>query len=270
VSKQNRLLDRHRALHGSYWKSYDFAKGDGKAALVRHPLGPVFKDHPFPGEAFEHDGGEIIFHLPNGLQGYLLVDKAGKRIDDGPLEIVHDKNEWADSPLITNGLSCMGCHKDGMKRFEDKVRAQLTINGAAREKADELFADSRQMKAALDADEERFLTAALRAMGPFLEIGSTSELRAMEWEPIGTLARFYQADLGLATVIAELEAPNPDDLKAAIRLNAQVRQILGPLLDGLSIKRAVWEAVAPGIRQSPMQQVARELNDHVLPADFGS
>ena len=40
VSSQNRLVERHPALYGAYWKSYDFSKNDGTANLFRYPLGP--------------------------------------------------------------------------------------------------------------------------------------------------------------------------------------------------------------------------------------
>jgi serine/threonine-protein kinase len=275
VSEQNRLLDRHRALHGSYWKSYDFAKGDGKAALAAHPLGPVFKDHPFPGEAFEHDGGEIIFHLPNKLQGYMLVDKQGKRIDKGPLSIVKDNNQWSGSPEIVNGLSCMGCHKNGMKRFEDKVRADVVLNprGEDREKALELFADAKQLEEAFDADEELFLAAALRAIGPFLHVDTAEELRALEREPIGTLARRYRAELTLPAVVAELgldlagavgEQPALEELRVALRNSPALR----PLLNGDRIKREIWGTVDPQLGgKSAMQDLARKLRE-VLPFDF--
>src|SRR5262249_44240885 len=66
VSKQNRLVDRHEAIHGAYWKSYDFKTNEGSGNLLKHPLGPVFADNPFPRQAFEHAGGELIFNLPNG------------------------------------------------------------------------------------------------------------------------------------------------------------------------------------------------------------
>src|SRR5206468_705155 len=82
VSGQNRMVERHDA-HGTsgsayYWKSYDFKPANGRGKLTRFPLGPLdlFEKgrHPYANQAFAHDGGEIIFGLPNGLQAYLLVD----------------------------------------------------------------------------------------------------------------------------------------------------------------------------------------------------
>src|SRR5262249_1189689 len=85
VSNNNRLIERHRSGFGGYWRSYDFSDNAGRQNLFDHPLGPA------PGQnSFEHSGGEILFNLPNGLQGYMLVDKSGRRVDRAPLEIVSD------------------------------------------------------------------------------------------------------------------------------------------------------------------------------------
>ena len=69
VSKNNRVVERHTSRYGAYWKSYDFAGNVGAQNISTHPL------------SFTHDGGEIIFNLPNGLQAYLIVAKTGARID---------------------------------------------------------------------------------------------------------------------------------------------------------------------------------------------
>ncbi len=65
VSNHNRVVERHTSRYGAYWKSYDFAGSVGTQNIFTHPL------------SFTHDGGEIIFNLPNGLQAYLLVDAGG-------------------------------------------------------------------------------------------------------------------------------------------------------------------------------------------------
>ena len=79
VSRNNRLIERHDASYGAYWRSYDFADNTGRRNLFDHPLGPAAG-----GGSFAPDGGEIIFNLPNGLQGYMLVDGSGRRIDRAP------------------------------------------------------------------------------------------------------------------------------------------------------------------------------------------
>src|SRR5205085_12200505 len=72
VSRNNRLIERHESGGVVYWRSYDFGRNTGKQNLFAHPLaGGEGTD------GFQHDGGEIIFSLPNGLQGYMLVDGNG-------------------------------------------------------------------------------------------------------------------------------------------------------------------------------------------------
>src|SRR5581483_4447559 len=114
VSEQNRLIERHDAVHGGYWKSYDFRKDGSRGNLLRYPLGPIGLGSLHPEACFRHDGGEVLFHLPNGLQGYLLVDDRDNRIDAGPQDIVGDVHKTAGSSQIVAGLSCMACHTRGL------------------------------------------------------------------------------------------------------------------------------------------------------------
>ena len=72
VSTNNRVVERHTSRYGAYWKSYDFAGSVGAQNILTHPLN------------FTHDGGEVIFNLPNGLQGYYLANASGFRLDDAP------------------------------------------------------------------------------------------------------------------------------------------------------------------------------------------
>ena len=115
----NRLLERHEAAYGAYWKSYDFRSGAGRGNLVRFPLGPanLFQRHPFAEQAFVQDGGEIIFHLPNGLQGYMLVNGKEERINEGPADVVRDRGSLALSWV----------------RFSDYTANRAELEAAARE-----------------------------------------------------------------------------------------------------------------------------------------
>ena len=76
VSTNNRVVERHISRYGAYWKSYDFAGSVGTQNIFTHPL------------SFTHDGGEIVFNLPNGLQAYYLADAGGRRLDAAPIDIV--------------------------------------------------------------------------------------------------------------------------------------------------------------------------------------
>ena len=108
VSRNNRALERHRARYGAYWKSFDFRSSADSENLFRDPL------------QLNPAGGEVIFTLPNGLQGYFLCDAKGNRLESAPTEIVTDK--FAADQVVRNGLSCIRCHDTGMKGFTDAVR----------------------------------------------------------------------------------------------------------------------------------------------------
>lgn len=116
VSDHNRLIERHESDYGSYWVSYDFQRTGGgtQQDLRKAPMGPPEAHIAISGEhVFDHDGGEMIYTLPNGLQGYLLANAQGTRLDRAPVNIVRDKNR--PDGVIINGISCIKCHDRGMK-----------------------------------------------------------------------------------------------------------------------------------------------------------
>jgi serine/threonine-protein kinase len=260
VSSQNRLVDRHPALYGAYWKSYDFKQNEGPGNLFRFPLGPVFADNPYPRQAFEHAGGELIFNLPNGLQGYLLVDARGQRIEAGPIEVVSDALRTSGTAAIVAGLSCMACHQHGTILFKDTVRAGLAVEGNARAKADQLFLTKEAMDRLLKRDEARFLKALDEATGGFLKVGEDQSKAIRDFpEPIGAVARAYLKDLGPEEVAAELGLGDPKDLVVLIKANARLGQLgLAPLIQGATIKRTEWDSLVKRSR-STFQQAAQEL-----------
>jgi serine/threonine-protein kinase len=244
VSRNNRLVERHPSLYGAYWKSYDFNSSSRKGNLLRFPLGPVFKNNPFPDQAFEQAGGEIIFNLPNGLQGYLLVDKDGKRINRGPIAIVRDPSETAGTPEVVNGISCMHCHKHGMfTGFTDVLRTSSGVFGQAQIKVERLHPKPTEMNRLLQKDERRFMQALEEATGVFLKVAEDKDKDLAKFDdPIGKIAKFYAADLDLETVASELGFADPKDFERTVTGNNQFKELgLGPLLEGASIKRELWD-----------------------------
>ncbi|GDY03826.1 hypothetical protein LBMAG49_31550 [Planctomycetota bacterium] len=166
VSQHNRLIERHeRAAGAYYWKSYDFGDSVGTGNLVLHPLGPANLEGLPDNQrefAFEHAGGEIIFSLPNGLQGYLLVKSDGTRIDDGPSKIVFDRDDSADvKGQITNGVSCIACHSGGINLKLDQIRdgALKIVPRGLRDKLEALFPANDAMDRMQKADKARFMAA---------------------------------------------------------------------------------------------------------------
>ena len=272
VSVSNRLVERHSTADGYYWKSYDFKRSNGTGNLFQFPLGPNFKDHPFPEFAFQHDGGEVIFSLPNGLQAYLLVDGKGDRIDTGPIEVVRDLKETAGTPLVVNGISCMHCHQNGMIAFRDSVRNGLAVFGDVRRKAFELYPPVDEMDRWVQRDQQQFVKSLKATLSPWLHDSArttgtsapaptTLDQSGLDQtaEPVATVTRFYNADVSLDVAAFELGLDDPQVLANAIKNNPNLRRLgLGPLLHQQRIDRLVWDNQEAVV--SPMQHAARELD----------
>jgi serine/threonine protein kinase len=260
VSSQNRLVDRHAALYGAYWKSYDFKKNEGPGNLFQYPLGPAFDGNPYPRQAFKHAGGEIIFNLPNGLQGYVLVDDKDHRIDAGPIEVVGDALKTAGTSAIVPGLSCMACHQQGIVPFKDTIRAGLAVAGDAREKVEMLFPEQAAMDRLIAKDQARYFAALEDATGTFLRQGEDREKSIRDFpEPVGALARAYLKDLGLDEVAAEFGLSDPRELAVMIQASKTLRRLgLRSLLGGATIKRTDWDSLEDRAI-STFQEAAQEL-----------
>ena len=219
VSNHNRVVERHNSRYGSYWKSYDFAGSVGKRNIFTHPL------------AFQHDGGEVIFNLPNGLQGYYLVDGNGRRLDEAPISIV--SNPAASDPTVRNGLSCIGCHTEGMKEFTDEVRAVIesdTRPDYNKAHALQLYVEKSEMDALVDGDLVRYQRA-LQSTG-----GNTNDV-----EPVSRFHEAYHSPLDLSHAAAAVGLKS-DVFLSQIHENAGLQNAGLLVLDGGQIKRDTWRS----------------------------
>ncbi len=221
VSVNNRMIERHEfpgASNRVYWLSYDFAGNDGFRNLFAHPLD------------FVEDGGEIIFNLPNGMQAYMLVNGKGERIDEGPDDIVTDP-EQPDQNVV-NGLSCMGCHNEGMITVEDELRAHVQqsfdFTEDDKEAVANLYPVNAEFTALLEADRKRFVDA-LTQIGPVVERKDEPTLRVFKAFDIDVDLRRAAAELGVRT----------DQLASQI---GKLGPDLQKLVDGGTVKRQVFTA----------------------------
>ena len=192
VSTNNRVVERHTSRYGAYWKSYDFAGSVGSQNIFTHPLD------------FTHDGGEIIFNLPNGLQAYLLVDANGNRLNDAPIKIV--SNPAASDPTVKNGLSCIGCHTQGMKKFKDSVRAAVEQDDNPpynKEHALRLYPEQSVLDDLVEKDTVRFQQALEKIGGPFADDVSRQRFfKKLENEPVQGFHELFQAPLSASYAAA--------------------------------------------------------------------
>jgi hypothetical protein len=221
VSQNNRLIERHTIPTGYFWTSYDFAGNRANQSLFQFPLGPDSGD-----DSFHHDGGESIFSLPNGFQGYYLNKANGERLDKGPTQIVRDLSRR--DLTVTNGISCMGCHEFGIRKAKDEVRAHVladrTFPKSVRDAVEALYPTNEEMDAILSSDLQVFLDAMTRAglgvKGPDGKVlrdenGNPRFPNLNGVEMINALAKRYEDDVEQRLAAAEY-GQTADEFAASI------------------------------------------------------
>lgn len=220
VTDFNRVMERHQlaqAATRSLWRTHDFASQIG--------FGNPFI-HPFD---FEPDVSEVLFSLPNGLHGYMIVDPAGARLDEMPVDIEQDGA--APDVIVRPGVSCMGCHGAGIIPASDDLRWELD-NGMTEANFDEndkegirnLHPTREDMDVLLMADRDAY-AAALAVAG--VTLGAE--------EPVSTVAFRFDEDVDAVRAAAELWVPF-DEFQAQI---GALSDELAPLVDG-TVPREVF------------------------------
>jgi WD40 repeat protein/cytochrome c553 len=228
VSRNNRLLERHDAGFGAYWRTYDFSGNVDRQNLFDHPLGPAPAAN-----AFVPAGGEAIFHLPNGLHGYLLLDGNGRRIDKASVDIVSDPQR--PDRAVEAGLSCMSCHARGFIHKDDQVRAHVLKNAAAFPKeavetVRALYPSAARFKGLIEQDNERTLKALAK-----------TGVKVDDAEPVTALTLRYEGVVDLPGAAAEAGLA-PAEFKARLAKAPLLGRALGPLLvDGGTVQRQAFQ-----------------------------
>ncbi|MCF3641118.1 c-type cytochrome [Rhizobium sp. TRM95111] len=225
VSDHNRMLERHdMPFGGYYWKSYDFGGDIGKQVLKRFPHGPKELQPLETGlESFEHDGGEMIFSLPNGLQGYYLSTADGKQIDVGPTSIVSFRERPVGKGIeITNARSCFDCHANGILSKRDQLREHIqTSTLFSKDQQDlllALYVPQDKLDEAYNKDRARFVEA-LKKLGvtePTPDGSAQSMLAPGNTELFTYFADKYEEELNFEAVAAEFDM-TPDEFSDAVR-----------------------------------------------------
>ena len=238
VSNHNRVVERHLSRYGAYWKSYDFAGSVGNQNIFTHPL------------SFAHDGGEIIFNLPNGLQAYYLADAGGTRLDEAPISIV--SNPAVSDPTVRNGLSCIGCHTEGMKTFDDQVRNVVEQNENPpfdKDRALRLYVEKTVMDGLVEEDTARYRQA-LEATGDvFGGIEPVQRFHEAFQGPLDASHAAAAVGLETGTFLTEIREKSSLQTLGLLALDAE----------GGNVKRDAWT--------TNFEQVISALNtpDSVLP-----
>ena len=220
VALHNRIVERHKSPYGAYWKTYDFASSDGEQNISANPLD------------FKHDGGEIIFNLPNGLQAYYISDASGVRLDAAPTKIVANQRQGVRDPAVRNGLSCMGCHTKGMRRFTARIRFGIEQNPDPpydKDQALRLYTKESEMDDLINKDEQRYKEAIEASGGVFGE------------DPIEQLFEKYEGLLNADYAAAEVGVKTDDFLKK-IHEDKRLRDLGLLVIEDSGIKRDTWKS----------------------------
>ena len=220
VSRNNRVVERHPHRDGYYHKSSDFLSNVGRENILTDPID------------FRASGGEMIFRLPNGMQGYYVSDGVGNRLDEAPTSIVVDK--FASDRVVRNGLGCIRCHRKGIKDFSDSVRSVLeTLPGKPgfdKRKALDLYPDKSVWDELIASDQRLFAEA-------MAKIGQENT----RTEPLTTVTSDYlEGTLSVVEAAAELGV-DAEQLKISCRAPGFTRLGLSPLASGGVIRRDAWE-----------------------------
>jgi serine/threonine-protein kinase len=222
VSRNNRVVERHPGLHGSYWKTYDFTSSTGSENIFKDPI------HLKPALS------AALFTLPNGLQGYFLADGSGNRLNGAPTGIVTDK--FASDKVVRNGLACMRCHDQGMKPCTDTVRPALAqMRGSLTFRkldAERLYVPQKEHEALLDKDRESFMNHMKLVLG-----------KEQTEEPLIPVSRRYLDDtITLESAIGELGYSSSDQGRKEL-LGLDLAALgLAPLASASGkVRRDTWE-----------------------------
>jgi formylglycine-generating enzyme required for sulfatase activity len=249
--ENNRMIERHESdlTNGAYWKSYDCGESKGPKNFFSHPVGPG--KEPFD---FQHDGGEIIFNLPNGLQAYMLVTAAGKRLDVAPTGIVRDNAQPRGE--VVNGISCMRCHFLGMIEKDDQIGPHVDANKAAFPQ--DVVATVRALYPPKAKMDEYFKSDAARFADAVKQTGASLS----KSEPVFTLARKFESELDLSLAASE-SGLKADAFGQIVSRTPALAQTLGALLiPGGTVKRDVFVDAFPVIaREGRLGDVLRMKKD---------
>jgi hypothetical protein len=220
ISQNNRVIERHPIRTGFFWTTYDFAGTRANQNIFSFPIGPA-------ADGFKHDGQATMFSLPNGFLGYFLTNAAGASINKSPTNILRDPSR--SDLTVTNGISCMACHDQGIKPWRDEIRQTVLADRtsfprAVRDAVESLYPPVERMDSLLADDARRFRGAMERA-------GLNPNLKWNGVEVIGSLSNRYEAPVELALLAAEF-GMKPDELQRASQGSARANQLMRRLAQG--------------------------------------
>lgn len=239
-NQKNRLIVRFEGRDGYVWITFDpiDIDGDRTRNLFAFPclLGTGCD------EIFNFAAGEVIWTLPNGMQGYALYDSAGVRQDKAAVElgIVFDTRSPVD-PEINNAIDCHRCHAKGILPSVDEIREHVLRNGNQFDADDrqiilELYKDQGANNAAFQLDN-RIYANALESIGVNQNIDDPI---TSAWDD--HLLDWSSEEVGSFLFIS------PSELKSCIEGSAGASSEVGQLVTGGRITFDQFVEVLPTLK----------------------
>lgn len=256
VSTNNRLIERHALGTGFFWTSYDFAGSKGRQSFFEYPLGP--KEAYGEELAFNHDGGESIFTLPNGFHAYYLNTAEGERLDVGPTSIVRDDDYSDGTGEVVNGISCISCHSKGIRYNDDGVRdvamGNLSLSPSSRQTIDAIYPGNDVVQDWFKKDQQAFFDTLTSA-------GIDPETTAGGLEPVRGLFVYYVDHfVDLQQAANELGMPEEELRKRMPFVGHQFASLM-TRLEQSPIARDEWTAAYPVLLEK-LTDYRPYVNDH--------
>jgi mono/diheme cytochrome c family protein len=183
VSAFNRMFERHvnpQHTERYYYKSFDFGDDEDTSNIFKNPVD------------FKAAGGELIFSLPNRLQGYMLA-AADQRIDEAPIKIVKDPKQ--PDQVVRTAISCMSCHDRGIIPKTDEIAAFVDANKP-------LFSEAVRTKVQ-ELHDPGFLAVQELDSGAFVMALKEAGVDPDAPEPIVRAWLRHEADVDLTRAAAE-------------------------------------------------------------------
>lgn len=127
--QKNRLIvrvDQTRTQNAYYWQTFDI---NGQFANLKNLFQFPLLGATGTQNAFQFDASEVIYTMPNGMQGYALFNNQGVLQNAAPGDVVRDV-ESPISPIISNAGSCQRCHSGGLIPMQDQILGHVKANAS--------------------------------------------------------------------------------------------------------------------------------------------
>jgi mono/diheme cytochrome c family protein len=241
VALQNRLVVVLQGPLGPYMVTNDVAKTSG---LKDYSNSLIFAGKPFErgsGARAVRDAGELLFYLPNGGQGGILVNGQGDRVELAAQTIAQETTDKSMNIGVRTYGSCATCHAGGGGYVPPKdLYASWKAMGIKHKFYDLLSARKRYEKLAADTTaprpEEPPATKAWTGADVALAVGN---LRTTYDNPVNLDAASRECGLPKSATAWLLLRVGPEGPEKGVtnRYNTQA-QIL---VQGGKVPRSAWD-----------------------------